>query len=97
MTYQNEQTDRLFQAILSLKTVEECYRFFEDACTIKEVLEIAQRFEVARLLDQKTSYQSITKEMGVSSATIGRVNRCLVYGAGGYRLALDRMEKENEA
>ncbi len=92
MNYQNPLLDRLFDTILSLKTREECYMFFEDACTVKEMLDIAQRLEVAKMLADKQSYVQIAKETGMSTATISRVNRCLMYGAGGYRLALDRME-----
>ena len=94
MTYHNESTERLFRAILSLQTMEECYQFFEDACTVREILDIAQRFEVAGMLADKKSYQVITKETGMSTATISRVNRCLNYGSGGYQLALERT-KEN--
>ena len=92
MNYQNPLLDRLFDTILSLKTREECYMFFEDACTVKEMLDIAQRLEVAKMLADKQSYVQIAKETGMSTATISRVNRCLMYGAGGYRLALDRMQ-----
>ena len=95
MTYHNESTERLFKAILSLQSLEECYLFFEDACTVREILDLAQRFEVAGMLADKKSYQTITKETGMSTATISRVNRCLTYGSGGYRLALDRL-KEGE-
>lgn len=91
MNYQNPLIDRLFDTILSLKTREECYMFFEDACTVKEMLDIAQRLEVAKMLADKQSYAQIAKETGMSTATISRVNRCLMYGAGGYRLALERM------
>lgn len=91
MNYQNPLIDRLFDTILSLKTREECYMFFEDACTVKEMLDIAQRLEVAKLLADKQSYAQIAKETGMSTATISRVSRCLMYGAGGYRLALERM------
>ena len=94
MTYHNESTERLFRAILSLQTMEECYQFFEDACTVREILDIAQRFQVAGMLADKKSYQVITKETGMSTATISRVNRCLNYGSGGYQLALERT-KEN--
>lgn len=94
MNYQNPLLDRLFDTILSLKTREECYMFFEDACTVKEMLDIAQRLEVAKMLADKQSYVQIAKETGMSTATISRVNRCLMYGAGGYRLALDRMENQ---
>ncbi len=91
MNYQNPLIDRLFDTILSLKTREECYMFFEDACTVKEMLDIAQRLEVAKMLADKQSYAQIAKETGMSTATISRVSRCLMYGAGGYRLALERM------
>ena len=89
----NPEADQLFKAILSLETIEECYRFFEDACTIKEVREIAQRFHVAQALDGGKNYQEINKETGASTATICRVNKCLNYGDGGYRIALDRLKE----
>ena len=90
----HETTDRLFQAILSLRSLEECYEFFEDACTIKEIQEIAQRFEVATQLWQGKSYNEINQNTGASTATICRVKKCLMYGNSGYRLVLDRMAKE---
>ena len=90
------QTDRLFEAILSLESVEECYQYFEDLCTIKEVLTLAQRMEVARMLDRGQSYQQAIASTGASSATISRVKRCLDYGTGGYRLVLDRAKEESE-
>ena len=97
MSYlQNAETDELFKAILKLQTVEECYRFFEDACTIKEVREIAQRFHVAQALSAGKNYQEINKETGASTATICRVNKCLNYGNGGYRTVLDRLQEESE-
>lgn len=86
-----EATDRLFKAILSLKNEEECYDFFEDLCTMKELKDMSQRLEVAGLLDRGLNYQAVAAETGVSTATIGRVKRCLDYGTGGYRTALDRM------
>lgn len=89
----NAEADQLFEAILSLQTVEECYRFFEDACTIKEVQEIAQRFHVAQALSAGKNYQEVNKETGASTATICRVNKCLNYGNGGYRTVLERMQK----
>ncbi len=94
MKYQNPAVDRLFQAILTLKNQEECARFFEDACTIKEILEIAGRFEVACQLTENKSYQQISKDTGVSTTTISRVNRCLQYGGGGYRTAIERLKGE---
>lgn len=89
-----EEVEALFKAILSLKTVDECYKFFGDACTIKEVLEIAQRLKAAKMLREGINYAVITKETGMSTATISRVNRCLEYGDGGYSMILDRMEEE---
>ncbi len=89
----SEATDNLFRAILTLETVEECYNFFEDACTIKEIIEITQRFEVAALLKQGVSYAQISKETGASTATISRVNKCLTYGSDGYNTVLARLEK----
>lgn len=90
-----KEVDILFEAILSLKTVEECYKFFEDACTIKEVLEIAQRLKAARMLTEGVNYALISKETGMSTATISRVNRCLEYGNGGYAMILDRLTKKD--
>lgn len=93
--FHNQEIDHLFKAILSLKSVEECYLFFEDACTIKELNEIAQRFQVACLLDEGRNYQEVNKETGASTATICRVNKCLNYGGGGYRTAIDRLKGES--
>ena len=86
----SESLDRLYQSILQLETVEECYDFFEDLCTIKELKDLSQRLEVAFRLDQGLSYQAVAAETGVSSATICRVKKCLDYGSGGYRRAIDR-------
>ena len=91
----NGEVDRLFEAILTLKTPEECYRFFEDLCTIHELQSLAQRMEVARQLDEKKTYSHIAEDTGASTATISRVSRCLTYGADGYRMVLSRMY-ENE-
>ena len=87
--------DHLFDAILTLKNKEECYEFFEDACTIKEIQEIAQRFEVATLLWQGKSYGEINQITGASTATICRVKKCLVYGNSGYKIALERMNQSD--
>ncbi|NLZ70122.1 MAG: helix-turn-helix domain-containing protein [Clostridiaceae bacterium] len=87
----NPETDRLFEAILQLDSIEECYALFEDLCTIGEVKSMTQRFQIARLLAQGATYAEISARTGVSTATISRVNRCLEYGADGYRLALDRL------
>jgi TrpR-related protein YerC/YecD len=83
--------DRLFEAILLLKNHEECYKFFEDICTIAEIKALAQRLEVARLLREKKTYNEISEATGASTATISRVNRCLNYGADGYNTILDRL------
>jgi len=86
----SEETDHLFEAILSLKDVEECYRFFDDLCTFNEILSMSQRFEAAEKLYQGNTFSNISSEIGVSSATLTRVNRCLKYGSGGYKTILDR-------
>lgn len=93
----SKSVDRLFQAILHLQTTEECYAFFEDICTIKEIQDMAQRLDTAILLQQGLSYQKIAEQVNISSATISRVNRCIQYGSGGYGLAIQRLEEaENE-
>lgn len=92
----HELTDQLFQAILSLQSIDECYEFFEDACTIKELQEISQRFDVAKQLWQGKSYNTINQQTGASTATICRVKKCLMYGNSGYRLILDRMAEKEE-
>ncbi len=93
MNIRSKSIDRLFETILSLETVEECYSYFEDICTIKEIQDMAQRLDTAILLDKGENYQKITKDIGVSPATIGRVSKCLKYGSGGYRNAIDRLNK----
>jgi TrpR-related protein YerC/YecD len=85
--------DRLFQAVLSLQTLEECYRFFDDLCTVGEIKSLAQRLEVARMLRQGCTYHQIESETGASTATISRVKRCLHYGSDGYALVLDRLSE----
>ena len=91
--WRNRDTDELFEAILSLESVEECYEFFEDACTIKEILDIAQRLKIAKMLKAGVNYATISKETGVSTATISRVSKCIEYGNGGYNKAIERAEK----
>lgn len=93
--FQSAELDELFKAVLSLQTMEECYRFFEDICTIAEIHAIKQRLEVAKLLKGAVTYHEISAKTGASTATISRVNRCLVYGAGGYQLAIKRLEEKN--
>ncbi len=94
--FKNDSVDRLFDAILSLKDREECYAFFDDICTIKEITDMAQRLDTAFLIDEGISYQKISDKIGVSTATISRVSRCLNYGAGGYRMMIDRMKEEQK-
>ena len=94
MNLRSESIDRLFETILNLETVEECYSYFEDVCTIKELQDMAQRLDTAILLDEGANYQQISNEIGVSPATIGRVSKCLKYGSGGYRNAIDKLNKE---
>lgn len=85
-------TDHLCDAVLQLQSVEECYQFFEDICTISELKALAQRLEVARMLREKHTYDDIVARTGASTATISRVKRCLHYGADGYKLVLARLE-----
>jgi len=92
----NDMTDHLFEAILNLKNIEECYNFFEDLCTIKEIQELSQRFEVAKLLFEGAKYNEITQKTGASPATISRVNRCLNYGADGYKIILERLRNKSQ-
>ena len=92
----NKQTDELFASVLLLTSVEECYKYFEDLCTVQEVRDLSLRLEIAKTLFTGGSYQSAAEKTGVSTATIGRVKRCLDYGAGGYRLVLSRMQKMGE-
>lgn len=93
----NLSINRLFDVITNIDTVDECRAFFEDLCTIKEIQDMAQRLDTAVLLDEGKSYQKISDTVGVSTATISRVNRALIYGSDGYRRAIDKMkETENE-
>lgn len=89
----DNMTDRLFEAILKLENIEECYAFFEDICTINEIKSLAQRLEVAKMLEEKRTYTEIQQITGASTATISRVNRCLSYGSDGYKLILERVKK----
>lgn len=89
-----DQHDLLFEAILTLKTKEECAAFFQDLCTVTELKAMSQRIEVAALLDQGLIYSDILERTGTSSATISRINRALQYGSDGYRMVLDRMKKQ---
>lgn len=91
-----EEVDRLFDAILCLKNKEECYTFFEDICTINELMSLSQRLEVARMLRRKKTYLDISEKTGASTATISRVNRALTYGNDGYAMVFERMSEEKE-
>ena len=90
----SEQADLLAQAFLSLETEEDCYRLFEDLFTIREVQDLSSRMEIALMLRDKVTYNEIVEKTGASTATIGRVNRALNYGAGGYQRVMDKMKKE---
>ena len=90
----NESIDFLFNAILTLENIDECYDFFEDVCTIKEIQSIAQRFTVAQMLTEGKVYSDIVAETGASTATISRVNRSLNYGNDAYRTAFERLENK---
>ena len=87
----SKEVDGLFEAILLLENLEECYRFFEDICTVKELQAIAQRLQVVKLLVKNKTYHQIEGETGASTATISRINRSLNYGADGYKLVLTRL------
>ncbi|HHT65722.1 MAG: YerC/YecD family TrpR-related protein [Caldicoprobacterales bacterium] len=88
----DDQVDMLFESILCLENQEECYRFFEDLCTINEIKSLAQRLEVAIMLRKKCTYHEIADKTGASTATISRVNRALSYGADGYNRILDKLD-----
>lgn len=92
----NEAVDFLFDAVLCLKTREECYNFFEDLCTVNELLSLSQRFEVAAMLKRHMTYLEIAEKTGASTATISRVNRSLNYGNDGYDMVFARMDTENK-
>lgn len=94
--FRREDIDELFDAILTLRDREDCYRFFEDICTINEIHAAAQRLQVARLLTEKKTYSEIEKMTGASTATISRINKCIVYGADGYRRVLERLEAKSD-
>lgn len=91
----NNEIDELFRSILLLESIEECYKYFEDLCTIKEVQTMGQRLGIAKALSEGASYAEAIEKTGASSATVGRVNRCLNYGDGGYSMIIERLA-ENE-
>ena len=90
----SEPVDHLFEAILTLKSKEECYSFFEELCTVIELLSLSQRFEVAAMLKEHKTYLEIAEKTGASTATISRVNRSLTYGNDGYEMVFSRMKEE---
>ena len=92
----NETIDALFDAILSLVTREECYDFFEDLCTVKEISDMAQRLEAAKLLLDGSTYEQIVKTVEISTATISRINRCIQYGTGGYRQTIEKVREKQQ-
>ena len=94
--YDDENIAFLYDAILTLKTREECYSFFEDLCTIPEIKEMSKRLLVAKRLSDNKVYTDIAAETGLSTATISRVNRCIKYGNGGYKMVLDRMDEKKK-
>ena len=93
----SESVDRLFETILNLGSIDECYAYFEDLSTIKEVKDMAQRLDTAILLSQGYSYQKIMEHIEISTATIGRVSRALNYGTGGYRAAIEKLNGPEES
>lgn len=90
-SFKDELIEELYEGILTLETVEECYKFFEDICTIKELQSISQRLKVARMLKENMTYTQIEEKTGVSTATISRISKFLHHGTGGYNLVLERM------
>ena len=89
-----ESMDHLLDAVLCLQNKEECYSFFEDLCTVQELMSLSQRYEVATMLNDHRTYMDIKEHTGASTATISRVNRCLNYGADGYEIVFNRLKKE---
>ena len=91
-----KDVDELMRGVLTLKTVDECYRFFEDVCTVKEIVDMAQRLKTAKMLSAGHNYVEVNKKTGASSATISRVSKCLEYGDGGYRTVIERLSEAEE-
>ncbi len=90
---QNKQIDELFEAVLTLESIEECYRFFDDLCTINEVEAFGQRLMVAKMLHEKMTYQEIEKATGISAATISKISKSYLYGPGGYKMVIEKLKK----
>ena len=93
-TQRDPARDYLFEAILTLETLDDCYAFFDDLCTIKEIGEMAKRMCVAKMLEENTVYTEINEKTGLSTATISRINRCLKYGSDGYTEVLRRLAEK---
>lgn len=87
----DENMDNFFKAVLTMENIDDCYKFFEDICTVNELKSISQRFAVAKMLNEKCVYTDIVAKTGASTATISRVNRTLNYGADGYKLVFERL------
>ena len=94
--FKRDDIDELFRAILLLQDEEDCYRFFEDVCTVNEIHAFAQRLQVAKLLSEDKTYSEIESITKASTATISRINKCLVYGADGYKRILERLAAEED-
>ena len=94
--FHSEDIEKFYKAILSLKNENECAGFFEDICTVKELKDMAQRLGVAQMLRDGMSYQNVSAKIGASTATISRVNRCLMYGNGGYNTVLERLNNDSK-
>ncbi len=94
--FNTQSVERLFDVILKLNSVEECYKFFEDICTVKELRDLAQRLDVAVMLSEGKNYNLISSEVGASTATISRVNKCLMYGSGGYVEAINKIKERTQ-
>lgn len=94
--FHSEDMEKFYKAILSLKNENECAGFFEDICTVKELKDMAQRLRVAQMLRDGMSYQNVSAKIGASTATISRVNRCLMYGNGGYNTVLERLNNDSK-
>ena len=89
-SFHSDMTDKLMDAIVNLKSKKDCYDFFEDVCTIKEILDMSKRLEAAKLLDKRLSYKEVISEIGLSTATLSRVSKALNYGTGGYKKAISK-------
>lgn len=94
MLAKNASLDKLFQSFLNLESIDECYAYFEDLCTVKELSDMSQRLDTAILLSEGRSYQQILAQVDISTATIGRVSKALNYGTGGYRTAIEKLKED---